>query len=123
MIRPVRVLLSRSGALGGLQPKMKRLTRLFGTDGGNSSEADDWDAMRGGAVITKQVPDQELTEQLREKWRKYPPTKPQPPEDDNCCASGSCCPCIFDAYYEECRLYKLYGQFLQEEPNQAGSAV
>ena len=29
--------------------------------------------------------------------------KPEPPEPHECCAGGSCCPCVWDTYYAEMR--------------------
>ena len=38
---------------------------------------------------------------MPEKLEK--PTKPAPNE---CCGGGSCCPCVWDAYFEELRRWK-----------------
>lgn len=29
------------------------------------------------------------------------PEKPIPPEPWECCGGGSCCPCVWDKYYED----------------------
>jgi len=28
------------------------------------------------------------------------PEKPTPPEPHECCGGGSCCPCVWDRYYD-----------------------
>jgi hypothetical protein len=32
--------------------------------------------------------------------------KPEPPESNECCGSGSCCPCVWDYYREQLALWQ-----------------
>lgn len=32
--------------------------------------------------------------------------EPQPPESNECCGSGSCCPCVWDYYREQHALWR-----------------
>lgn len=32
--------------------------------------------------------------------------KPLQPADDDCCGGGSCCPCVWDAFYEARKAWK-----------------
>ena len=32
--------------------------------------------------------------------------KPQPPASNECCGSGSCCPCVWDDYREKLKLWQ-----------------
>lgn len=35
-----------------------------------------------------------------------PLKKPQPPENNECCGGGSCCPCVWDRYYDALRAWQ-----------------
>jgi len=32
--------------------------------------------------------------------------KPVRPENDDCCGGGSCCPCVWDAYFNQLSLWE-----------------
>ncbi len=32
--------------------------------------------------------------------------KPEPPESNECCGSGSCCPCVWDYYREQLAIWQ-----------------
>lgn len=32
--------------------------------------------------------------------------EPQKPGDSECCGGGSCCPCVWDLYYEQMQLWR-----------------
>lgn len=32
--------------------------------------------------------------------------KPQRPENDDCCGGGGCCPCVWDAYFDQLSLWE-----------------
>jgi len=32
--------------------------------------------------------------------------KPEPPASNECCGSGSCCPCVWDYYREQLKLWQ-----------------
>lgn len=32
--------------------------------------------------------------------------KPEPPASNECCGSGSCCPCVWDYYREQMKLWR-----------------
>lgn len=32
--------------------------------------------------------------------------KPEPPESNECCGSGSCCPCVWDYYRDQMKLWR-----------------
>lgn len=38
--------------------------------------------------------------------------KPVPPADDDCCG-GSCCPCVWDLYYDAHRAWKVQQTLVQ----------
>lgn len=33
-------------------------------------------------------------------------TKPVKPENDDCCGGGGCCPCVWDAYFNQLDLWE-----------------
>lgn len=43
--------------------------------------------------------------------------KPQRPADNECCGGGSCCPCVWDAYFDELKKWNEYRQKQSEEDN------
>lgn len=40
--------------------------------------------------------------------------EPIPPAPSECCGGGSCCPCVWDFYYEQKRLWQEQQKALQE---------
>ncbi|NRA61284.1 MAG: hypothetical protein HRU25_10335 [Psychrobium sp.] len=32
--------------------------------------------------------------------------KPTKPADDDCCGGGSCCPCVWDHFYDQLSIYR-----------------
>lgn len=43
--------------------------------------------------------------------------EPQPPESNECCGSGSCCPCVWDYYREQHALWRA------QQASKSGDAV
>ena len=43
------------------------------------------------------------------------PEKPEKPLRDDCCGGGSCCPCIWDVYYEKLAKWKEAKQKQEDE--------
>jgi len=41
--------------------------------------------------------------------------KPEPPQSNECCGSGSCCPCVWDYYYEQLALWQQQQKQVQAE--------
>ncbi|QFI36651.1 hypothetical protein FR932_01785 [Moritella marina ATCC 15381] len=41
--------------------------------------------------------------------------KPYPPADDDCCGGGACCPCVWDHYYAQRKLWNAQRAALLEE--------
>ncbi|WP_261626630.1 oxidoreductase-like domain-containing protein [Pseudoalteromonas holothuriae] len=41
---------------------------------------------------------------------KNPPCEPKKPKSDECCAGGSCCPCVWDTYRAQKRQWLKYQQ-------------
>ena len=46
--------------------------------------------------------------------------KPIKPADDDCCGGGSCCPCVWDHFYDQLSIYRkqqreLAAQALEQE--------
>lgn len=40
--------------------------------------------------------------------------KPEPPESNECCGSGSCCPCVWDYYREQLALWQQQQTLITE---------
>lgn len=40
--------------------------------------------------------------------------KPEPPGSNECCGSGSCCPCVWDYYREQLALWQQQQKALAE---------
>ncbi len=40
--------------------------------------------------------------------------KPEPPESNECCGSGSCCPCVWDYYREQLALWQQQQTLIAE---------
>lgn len=43
------------------------------------------------------------------------PEEPEKPLRDDCCGGGSCCPCIWDVYYEKLAKWKEAKQKQEDE--------
>ena len=41
--------------------------------------------------------------------------KPYPPADDDCCGGGACCPCVWDQYYAEMKIWNAQRAALLEQ--------
>lgn len=41
--------------------------------------------------------------------------KPEPPGSNECCGSGSCCPCVWDYYREQLALWQQQQQHLADK--------
>ncbi|AFT78856.1 hypothetical protein AMBLS11_11395 [Alteromonas macleodii str. 'Black Sea 11'] len=45
------------------------------------------------------------------------PEEPEKPLRDDCCGGGSCCPCIWDVYYEKLDKWKEAKREFEEQNN------
>ncbi len=43
--------------------------------------------------------------------------KPQKPAPSECCGGGSCCPCVWDRYFEELKVWKQQQGIDQASPS------
>jgi len=41
-------------------------------------------------------------------------SKPERPANDDCCGGGACCPCVWDFYYEQLKLWNEQQAKLEE---------
>jgi len=41
-------------------------------------------------------------------------SKPERPANDDCCGGGACCPCVWDFYYEQVKLWNEQQAKLEE---------
>jgi hypothetical protein len=44
--------------------------------------------------------------------------KPEPPESNECCGSGSCCPCVWDYYREQLAIWQQQQLAEQQESSE-----
>ncbi len=42
--------------------------------------------------------------------------KPEPPASNECCGSGSCCPCVWDYYRQQLALWQQQQATSQSDP-------
>ena len=43
------------------------------------------------------------------------PEEPEKPLKDDCCGGGSCCPCVWDAYFEKLEQWKAAKKALEQQ--------
>lgn len=49
--------------------------------------------------------------------------KPEPPASNECCGSGSCCPCVWDYYREQLHLWQQQQDTMVVESSGDGVAA
>ncbi|MAI37195.1 MULTISPECIES: oxidoreductase-like domain-containing protein [unclassified Alteromonas] len=52
---------------------------------------------------------------MSEHTKNNLPPEPEKPLKDDCCGGGSCCPCVWDAYFEKLDEWKDKVKMLEKE--------
>jgi hypothetical protein len=55
-----------------------------------------------------------MTNTTTQEGQAHPP-EPEKPLRDDCCGGGSCCPCIWDVYYEKLAKWREAKKAIEEK--------